>query len=65
MVLLDLDSLVPPGWIPLVLVLLLLVTIGLLGLNMRKHLNRISAPVDAHHPESAPFSTDKQGRPTR
>lgn len=65
MVLFDLNALVPPGWIPLALVLLLLVVIALLGLNMRKHINRISAPVDDRHPESAPFSPDKGGHPTR
>lgn len=44
MVLLDLDpsQVPPPGWLPLVLVIVLLLVIGLLYLSMRRHIARLS-----------------------
>ncbi len=61
MVLLDLNSLVNPGWFPLLLVLIIGVAIAGLFFSMRSHLRKIDVPVDPHHPEAGPFERP-QGR---
>ena len=56
MVLLDLNDLATPGWLPLLLTGVLLVLLVLLFLSMRRHLRRIDVPVDPQHPESSRFA---------
>lgn len=53
MVLLDLGAQQAPGWLTLVVSLVLLIALLLLFLNMRKHLKRADYP-DAMEPEKAP-----------
>lgn len=55
MVLLDLNDLVTPGWVPLLLTGILALACVFLVLNMRKQLRRIDVPKDPRRVESAPF----------
>lgn len=51
MELLDLGSdIVTPPWLPLVLVGVLLVVLGMLYLNLRRHLGKIDLPDEASAP---------------
>lgn len=59
MILLDLTENVTPGWLPLLLVIILGLALVLLFLSMRRHMKRIDVPVDPQHPESAPFEKPK------
>lgn len=60
MVVLDLGTLVAPGWLPLVLVAILGLVIVGLYFNMRKHMRNIDVPVDSERPASAPFPEPKE-----
>lgn len=52
----ELADAVTPGWLPLVLVLILGLALVGLWFSMRRHMRRISVPVDAQHPEAGPFA---------
>ncbi len=60
MVLNEMEALVAPGWLPLLLVGILGLGIVLLWLNMRTHLRRIDVPVDQELPVSSRFADDEE-----
>lgn len=60
MVLLDIGSFVAPGWLALVLVVVIGLAIVGLFFSMRKHLRGINAPVDDRHPDAAPFADGRR-----
>lgn len=56
MVLLDLNSLATPGWVPLLLTGILgLFCVGL-AFSMRRHIRKIDVPVDNQRVDSPPFA---------
>lgn len=55
MILFDLKADAAPGWLPLLLVVILGLAIVGLWFSMRKQIRRIDVPVDEGHPEAGPF----------
>lgn len=60
MVLLDLGDLVAPGWLPLVLVVVIGLIVVALYFNMRKHLRKIDVPVDTARPSTGRFADPEE-----
>lgn len=58
MTLLDMNALVAPGWLPLLLTGVLGVLVALLFFSMRKQMRKIEVPVDQTRIASAPFADD-------
>lgn len=56
MTLFDLGADAAPGWLPLLLVVVLGLALVGLFLSMRKQMRKISVPVDERHPEAGPFA---------
>ncbi len=52
----DLGAEVAPGWLPLLLVIVLGLTLVGLWFSMRKQMRNITVPVDEDHPEAGPFA---------
>ncbi len=54
--LLDLSQLAAPGWLPLLLTLILGGLLALLWFSMRHHMGKIDVPVDPKRVESSRFA---------
>ena len=51
----DLGADAAPGWLPLLMVLILALALLFLWFSLRKQVGRIDVPIDPQHPEAGPF----------
>lgn len=65
MILLELDpSVVKPGWMPLIITVLLGIVVVMLFLSMRKQFRKISIPREDDPDETEPPAPAREGPPT-